>query len=460
MKPACENPPDQEHPAQPGWVQFLLGFPLALLGAFVTVLFLIILIIHIVQRMSGGAPGPGFLAGAGTWLIFGASPLGLGLYLRRARQASKRFWLGVGVLTLIMSLLASTDGYWGPNDWYSLSQREVFPRIDADKLERTLVTPHLHCPIKKGKNVLWCGTFQLAWNAFLSQAGAGPHFDRTNETVTALNLGEFTTNHVDDASYVALAGSTQSGIHSAIRKAVQDKFGLSFQGPLLSDKTATLPPTVFVAYACLLKNLRFETPFSAINDILRLEDVSVPAFGFDRRSTVVQKLQSQVNILDYSDPDDFVLELKTTSVGDRLILAKVRPSPQLISTVTNVLQRVALGRAEPNHPNDVLVVPRIKLDLTRRYTEVEGLKVLSTSVRTSPELVLLTALQSIAFELNERGAELRSQSHIGFGCAGPPPREHTMVFDKPFLLLLQRKDASVPYFVLWVDNPEVLVTRR
>ncbi len=46
-----------------------------------------------------------------------------------------------------------------------------------------------------------------------------------------------------------------------------------------------------------------------------------------------------------------------------------------------------------------------------------------------------------------------------FGCsvtptAGPP--QHIMVFDRPFLVMLERADARNPYFVLWVDNAELL----
>jgi hypothetical protein len=32
-----------------------------------------------------------------------------------------------------------------------------------------------------------------------------------------------------------------------------------------------------------------------------------------------------------------------------------------------------------------------------------------------------------------------------------------MVFDKPYLLMLERDEADVPYFALWVGNPELLV---
>ena len=31
-----------------------------------------------------------------------------------------------------------------------------------------------------------------------------------------------------------------------------------------------------------------------------------------------------------------------------------------------------------------------------------------------------------------------------------------MVFDKPFLIMLQRSDAKTPYFALWVGNADLL----
>ncbi|GAG63195.1 unnamed protein product, partial [marine sediment metagenome] len=60
----------------------------------------------------------------------------------------------------------------------------------------------------------------------------------------------------------------------------------------------------------------------------------------------------------------------------------------------------------------------------------------------------------IKFNLDERGAELESDATAVFG--GMPFRHFS--FTKPFLVLLMRKGAEKPYFVLWVANAEVLVS--
>jgi len=48
---------------------------------------------------------------------------------------------------------------------------------------------------------------------------------------------------------------------------------------------------------------------------------------------------------------------------------------------------------------------------------------------------------------------------MSFGCGAsvPPEPHHVMIFDKPFLILLQRTDAPLPYFALWIGGPELLV---
>jgi serine protease inhibitor len=75
------------------------------------------------------------------------------------------------------------------------------------------------------------------------------------------------------------------------------------------------------------------------------------------------------------------------------------------------------------------------------------------------DLTLLLALQNIRFQMDEKGVRLQSEAHMSFGCSAPynPRPKHEMIFDKPFLIMMMRKDATLPYFALWVANPELLV---
>jgi len=122
--------------------------------------------------------------------------------------------------------------------------------------------------------------------------------------------------------------------------------------------------------------------------------------------------------------------------------------------------RIKHGQAETAATNDLLLVPRVKLDITREYSEIEGLWLIPKGTNVAKDLLLRSAVQSTAFEMSEKGVELKSEAHMAFGCAQQeePIPKHKMIFDKPFLIFMQRRDAQIPYFVLWVDNPEVLIS--
>ena len=118
------------------------------------------------------------------------------------------------------------------------------------------------------------------------------------------------------------------------------------------------------------------------------------------------------------------------------------------------------GRVDLAVTNDVLVVPKLKFNLTREYSEIERLQLIPKGTNVAKDLFLLSAVQNTKFEMNEKGVELKSESSMAFGCAKQEPAvpKHKMIFDKPFLVLMQRNSAKVPYFALWLDNPEMLVS--
>src|SRR5205823_7172271 len=136
--------------------------------------------------------------------------------------------------------------------------------------------------------------------------------------------------------------------------------------------------------------------------------------------------------------DDFIIEIKTTSSGDRLILAELRPEGTLGEMAAKIHQRADKSYGQQAGTNDVLIVPRISLDIVRRYWEIENYWLLPLGRTVAPDLFLLTAMQSIKFEMNEQGVELQSEAHMAFGCGREPEpaRPHIMVFDKPFLVVL------------------------
>jgi hypothetical protein len=431
-----------------------------LLGGLVTTCFGFSLCAYIVDRIGGGPPSLNLFDFMVVWFIFGALPFAAGTLLLRTAPFAKRFWKWVLISVSFLLLVVGGDIGFGPKSWYHLFRHEKFPGTDAAALKRTVVTPVLETEITRGTNLLWCGTFQLAWNEACHLVGGDLQLEKSNALVSALNQHSFTKESLDEASYIAVAGFLKDDIRENIRRAVQEKFHGVFNPRFIPQKRVTERPQDFIAYACLYKNLSFPTPFERLDDSLMFEGVPVPAFGIGEYKTALDAIYPQVSILDYRSEDDFVIELKTKSPNDRLILAKLQPNLTLAETIMSVSNRIAEGPAEAASTNDLLLVPRMKLDLTREYTELEGLHLIPRDPKVAKDLNILGAVQNTFFVMNEKGVELRSEAHLEFGCAKQeePVPKHRMIFNKAFLILMQQRDAKMPYFVFWVDNPEVLTT--
>lgn len=332
---------------------------------------------------------------------------------------------------------------------------------DAEQLQHTEVWPHLDAPITKGTSVLWCGTFQLAWNEACRLVGEDLRFAAPEPAAVAvLNRKAFDKGDLDEACYVAIADYVGNDVHSRIRAELNRKFGKNVDARLVPPKSLTPRPQDIVSYSYLFQSLEFEVPFERLDDPLVFAGREVPAFGIGEEwKEGREAMYRQVLVWDFQGADDFVIELRVKSPEERVILAKVPPGETLARTIAAVQTRMAAGEASEAMPGDVVEVPKFDFDVTRRYRELEGLHLTVENPRVADDLRILSAVQNIRFEANEKGVRLRSEAHIAIGCGMPPqpPPGRRMVFDGPFLVMLQHRGAATPYFALWVDNPEILL---
>ena len=333
-------------------------------------------------------------------------------------------------------------------------------QVDASGLKNTCVSPHLEAPNKEGANVLWCGTFRLAWNEVRTLIGEDSHFaGKEPAMVAALNKRQFLKGDLDDASYVAVADFVRNDVHGRIQRELQRKLGGRASPKLLPSPADTPRRQDIVAYSYLFKNLEFPVVFERIEQPIHFGATRVSCFGIgDMYKPGQAAMYEQLRVLDFRSPADFIVELRTKSEGDRVILARTRPGQTLRATISTVQDRVLHGKPSPACQGDVLKVPKFNFDITRSYQELLGARLVVANPAVAKDLQVIAAAQNIRFQMDEKGVKLRSESHFSFGCAAeaPPPRKRVMVFDKPFLIMLQRSDAKTPYFALWVGNADLL----
>lgn len=328
-------------------------------------------------------------------------------------------------------------------------------RADSQDLKDTTITAHLEEKIVPGKNLIYCSTFQLAWNVLrddmikedIRLEGDPPLADFLNKKL-------FTKDDLSEECYLAMVGFKKDDIIGRINRALKSKFGT--QAPTV---TAQLwGPESIYAYAFLLKSLEFPTPFENLKKPLSFRSpsgpVDVSAFGMKEyapRTARVAKTAEQVSVLAYDyNTDECVLRLASESPEDEIIMARIQPKETMLQTLQSVGGMIQEGRPESLDEDDFFQMPKLDFDIRHDYRELLGRDVLNPAFT---DYYVYKARQDIRFCLNEKGALLKSQAEIQLE-AEP---QKNLVFDCPFLLYLKEKQAKYPYLAIWVDNPDILL---
>jgi hypothetical protein len=367
-----------------------------------------------------------------------------------------------GFLNIALAILPTA---FAAADTPSPSHADAFSQVglvkaDVSTLKDTQLVAHPDVPLAKGQNVIWCGTMQLAWNQAIALVGEKLKFESQPPVVDLLNQEDFTAAELSPDSYVAIADFERNHVEAEIRAALEKTFHGAASPELIPPTPADPGPFDFVAYAYLYKNLAFAEPFLD-NEPISFDGTLVKNFGFVRDvDRLPEAVLRQVSICDYQSRDDFVIKLKTKAVEDELILAKVPPGATLEATIDSVLKRVAADNAEPAMKSDRMAIPKLNFDLKKDFSELEGL--ILTPSPSSPiktKLRIEKARQLIRFQLNEKGAVLKSEAVIIMRALAMAPGRQ-LIFDQPFLILMKQSYARGPYFAMWVGNASLLVPAK
>jgi hypothetical protein len=301
----------------------------------------------------------------------------------------------------------------------------------TSELSYTGFAAHLHVKLTPDRNLIYCGSFQLAWNALSKLVGEPVRVEPDMELVETLNRRGFEREDVDPR---------------AVTVAVE---------PEASKKRVSIKTT-------LEKNLRFAQPFTRKDDPLDwISDGTMfrlTAFGLEKNDQAVRERQArQVAVVHYKDAQEYVVSLKTRSPTDLMVLARVQPGATLGETYSKVdaLVRKAGAEAPPLEPGDSLAVPFFNFRLGHDYKELVGKQLRNERFAG---WFFERAFQRVRLRLDERGALLSSESEISIACSKAAPPSRVFAFNKPFLLYLRQKEREAPYLVMWVGHPRLLVS--
>ncbi|MHC4477639.1 MAG: hypothetical protein ACYTEL_18490 [Planctomycetota bacterium] len=327
-------------------------------------------------------------------------------------------------------------------------------------LVHTVIVPTLDTPIPRGKNVIWCSSFQIAWNELKDNIIKEPvQIIGAQEVADRLNLAKQSRSDVPGESCYAASGFVKDGILAKIQKDMVDRFP-SVPEPQFDDVNLM----DIIAYAYLQANVKFKNPFFENRKEFTFTDskgnkTAVVSFGIRPQDFGTwRKLREQVEVLfTQHDPgtyklQGFALDLCKYTKPTQIALARIEPSETLAQTLANLEKKIATSPTEKHihefGANDVLLVPNMFWRVTHHFHELEG-KSLGNGGYEG--YYIKKAMQMVEFRLDRSGAELKSEAKLHVA-SGP---SHFM-FDRPFLIYMKKRGAEHPFFVMWVDNAELL----
>ena len=351
--------------------------------------------------------------------------------------------------------------------------------IDSNDLKQTSVIATLDCPVPKHRNVIWCSTFQMAWDGFKNDIIAEPvKVLGAEELAARLNKAEASTGDLEEESFYATAGFVKKGIIEQIQKEMSRRFP-SEPRPVF-DELDTLPlwmkEEMIVAYSYLNVDVGFKYPFYTKNSAFSFEDsngkrTDVTSFRTSKGRFDLE-ISEQVDVLYYkrseqSSAAEFVVDLCKYTSPYQVVLALVPRRNTLRETVAAVEQKISEFKNDPHYeqlrklrppdfmPGDSVIVPDVLYKLTHHFAELEG-KPLGNQPWRAQGYFILQAMQMIDFALSRTGVTLKSEARLIVPAARMPvPRQ--LYFNRPFLVYVKKRgpDKS-PFFVMWVDNAELM----
>jgi len=333
----------------------------------------------------------------------------------------------------------------------------------STELSSTQIVPTLDTPIEPGKNVIWCASFVAAWKKLESEiAGEPVRLSGVEQTCDRLNAASDPTGSVPEKALYAAAGWVNEGIIKTIVTEVRKRFPGKPE-----PEFPNIAPDSFLAYAYLEANVKFSIPFFDNRKPLVFTDrlaTQTPVRSFGVREEDADRyvhLRRQVTVLWNKweeNSHEWILDLCADSEPSQVIVARIGPKATLADTVAYVGQRIAEhlqhGEVDSLEMKGRLLVPDFFWRIEHHFSELERRTFGNTSLEKGR---IDIAQEDIMFRLDKSGAELKSEAKVYYaGILDGPIERYYFIADHPFLVYMKKRGAKDPYFVMWVDNAELL----
>ncbi|MBI9017568.1 MAG: hypothetical protein JEZ07_09950 [Phycisphaerae bacterium] len=336
---------------------------------------------------------------------------------------------------------------------------------NSDKLQQTMIVPTLDTPMEDGKNIIWCSSFQLAWNELKDDIVKDSlQLNESNANVVAqrLNQAKQSLNDLDSSDFYAKAGYVKDQVVETIIKEMAAKFPNYDTSHLKAEDGE-----VIWVYGYLNARAKFDIPFVKERLGISFKDIDgkmiqVQSFGlFHSGLEERENLAKQIDVLYFKETKDkygleeFIIDPCKTTQPYQVILACVGHGKTLEETIADVETKIREFKPAdiPERERGFMVGDQLSVPVTcwkigHDFEELLGKHLKNKGLK---HLFISRSMQDISFRLDRSGAVVVSEGGVAMVCQ---PRE--FIFNRPFLIYLKKRDGGEPFFAMWVDNAELL----
>ena len=298
-------------------------------------------------------------------------------------------------------------------------------------------------------NTAWCGTFNLIWNDLKKDlAKQDIVFTPQPKMVDNLNKGTFNTSCLSEDSYYKVYGSPTIELKKQIEKAIKEKFNET--SDILDDFSwEEGESNNYFLYVMLKKQFEFPKVFTKLENGDFGKYKNVKYFGID--SNTKKDVREQVEVLYYNSSSDFAVKLNTKQ-NDEVIISRGNTENNFGDIFKGITEKSGKYNGSTTlNETDKLKIPNIKFNLKEEITEVEN-KPFTFS--NGQEYCIDKALQTIQFELDEKGGKIKSEAGISLKATAVMPTENPRNFlvDDTFTIFLKEKGKDLPYFAAQISD--------
>jgi hypothetical protein len=299
-------------------------------------------------------------------------------------------------------------------------------------------------------NYVWGGAMNLAWhelneNILHEELSLNTDDKVALEMVKKLNHSPFTRSDLDEKSYYIKSGFGQETL-DLINKESRQKFPRKS----FPDLKLKLAPTDIISYAYFLKEVEYWAQFKEKEVMFEKERVK----GFYAKDYDQKK---NIRILEYWDDDRFIISLKLKDGSDELFLAKgcgMNNPRGIVDEIDryNSANLVGIGDDDP------FEMPKLHLQHHRDYIELSRTYLANQGFET---YFIASMFENINFDMDHKGARVENEAGVPLGAAmAQRPKIKRFILDKPFWVVMKRKNSQHPYFILGVKNTELMDKAR